>query len=266
MIGVSKKMNFVVIEKDAGITQVILNRPELHNAFNAEMISELIAAFKDCANDNECRVVIIKSRGKNFSAGADLNWMKSMAKLDFESNQQDAAELAQLMSVLFTLKKPVIAQVQGASYGGALGLIACADIAIATADAKFCLSEVKIGLVPAVISPYVVRAMGARHAQRFFMTAEVMTATKAEQIGFVHEVVASENLDDAVNAMAKQIINNGPNAVSLAKALVHTVENKPIDASVIKHTTDLIATVRVSAEGQDGLGAFLNKTKPSWIQ
>lgn len=259
-------MNFVAIEKTAGITQVILNRPELHNAFNAEMISELITTFRDCGNDSDCRVVIIKSNGKNFSAGADLNWMKSMAKLDFESNQQDAAELAQLMSVLFTLNKPVIAQIQGASYGGALGLIACADIAIATVDAKFCLSEVKIGLVPAVISPYVVRAMGARQAQRFFMTAEVMSAAKAEQIGFVHETVAAEALEDAVNAMATLLLNNGPNAVSLAKTLVHTVENQPIDPSVIQHTTDLIAKVRVSEEGQDGLGAFLNKTKPSWIQ
>ncbi len=247
-----------------GALRICINRPALHNAFNDHVIGLLIAAFDIAATNDQVRVVILQSEGKNFSAGADLNWMKSMAQLNLEENRQDAAELARLMHVIYACPKPVIARIQGASFGGALGLIACSDIAIATNNARFCLSEVKIGLVPAVISPYVSKAIGARAAQRYFITAEQFNADKALQLGLLHEVVNDESIDNVVNTIAETLVANGPQAVAAAKTLAHYVSDNAINDTTITYTTDLIAKIRVSSEGQEGLSAFLEKRKANW--
>lgn len=258
-------MEFVTLKPEqGGIIRITMNRPQVHNAFNDQMIQELLNAFELVEEDSECRVVVLEANGKSFSAGADLNWMKSMAKMDFNENKADAEQLAKLMNGVYHLSKPVIAKVHGASYGGALGLIAACDLAVADEGAQFCLSEVKIGLVPAVISPYVVEAIGARNAKRYMQTAEVFSAQKAHDMGLLHEVVISENLDNAVSQWAKQISGNSPKAVSAAKELINTIANKPIDADAIDFTSELIAQIRVSEEGQEGLSAFLEKRKPSW--
>ena len=249
-----------------GLATITLNRPDVHNAFNDAIIERLIAAIDTCHNHEDVRVVLLQSTGKNFSAGADLNWMKSMAALNHEENKRDAAGLASLMEKLYRLDKPVVTRVQGKSFGGALGLIACSDIVVATDNASFCLSEVRIGLVPAVISPYVVRAMGQRLASRYFLTAETFDAQQAHAFGLVHEVCAEDALEDTVNDLLSKLLNNGPQAVAKAKALVQYVAENQIDAVTIHHTTELIADIRVSAQGQEGLGAFLEKRKPNWTQ
>lgn len=249
---------------DTGVATITLNRPDVHNAFNDSIITRFIAAIDTCHNHDDVRVVVIRSTGKNFSAGADLAWMKSMAALNHEENKKDATALAQLMEKLYRLDKPVIARVQGKSFGGAIGLIACSDIVVTETNAAFCLSEVKIGLVPAVISPYVVRAMGARIARRYFMTAEKFDAHQALAFGLVHEVCQANDLDEQVNKLITSILGNGPQAVSKAKALVQYVAETHIDPVTINHTTELIADIRVSPEGQEGLGAFLEKRKPAW--
>ncbi|MCG8317031.1 MAG: enoyl-CoA hydratase/isomerase family protein [Pseudomonadales bacterium] len=250
----------------AGVATITLNRPEVHNAFNDECISRLIAAIDTCHNHEEVRVVVLRSTGKNFSAGADLAWMKSMAQLNYEENKQDAAALAQLMEKLYRLDKPVVTRAQGKSFGGALGLLACSDIVIADDSASFCLSEVKIGLVPAVISPYVVKAIGQRNASRYFLTAEAFNAQQALAFGLIHEACPSDELDSKLDTIINTLVNNGPCAVREAKALVHYVGDNGIDPVTINHTTELIAKIRVSEEGQEGLGAFLEKRKPTWIQ
>lgn len=258
-------MDYVAVEKQpSGASYIIMNRPKVHNAFNDQMIIELLQAFQQADNDADCRVVVLQAQGKNFSAGADLNWMKSMAQLDFHQNKADSDQLAKLMHCVYSLSKPVIAQVQGASYGGALGLIAACDIAVAESNATFCLSEVKIGLVPAVISPYVIEAMGVRNARRYILSAEVFTANEAKAFGLLHEVTTEECLEGQINALVKQISANGPNAVTKAKQLVQKVANKPIGHEIIEYTSELIAQVRVSEEGQEGLEAFLEKRKPGW--
>lgn len=248
----------------SGVFRICINRPALHNAFNDHVIALLISAFESANENDDVRVIILQSEGKNFSAGADLNWMKSMAQLNLEENKRDAAELARLMSVIYLSPKPVIARTQGASFGGALGLIACCDIAIATDKARFCLSEVKIGLVPAVISPYVSKAIGARAAQRYFITAEQFSADKALQLGLLHEVVSADLLDETVDSIANTLIANGPQAVAEAKTLAQYVSEHPINTDTINYTTDLIAKIRVSAEGQEGLSAFLEKRPANW--
>ncbi|MDX1693205.1 MAG: enoyl-CoA hydratase/isomerase family protein [Ketobacteraceae bacterium] len=257
----------VIFEIDsAGMATITLNRPEVHNAFNDAVIARLIAAIDTCHNHEDVRVVLLRSTGKNFSAGADLNWMKNMAGMDHEENRKDAANLASLMEKLYRLDKPVITRVQGKSFGGALGLIACSDIAVAADNASFCLSEVKIGLVPAVISPYVVRAMGQRAAGRYCLTAETFDARQALDFGLIHEVCEEPQLDDRVQRIMNTLAGNGPRAVAKAKGLVQYVADNQIDAVTIQHTTELIADVRVSPEGQEGLRAFLEKRKPRWNQ
>lgn len=251
---------------EAGLATITLNRPDVHNAFNDDVIGRLIAAIDTCHNHDDVRVVLLQSTGKNFSAGADLNWMKSMAALNHEENKKDAAQLAALMEKLYRLDKPVVTRVQGKSFGGALGLIACSDIVVAADNASFCLSEVKIGLVPAVISPYVVKAMGQRMAARYFLTAETFSAQQALDFGVVHEICPDNALDETTQQIINKLLNNGPNAVVKAKALVQYVAENQIDSVTIHHTTDLIADIRVSPEGQEGLGAFLEKRKPNWIK
>ncbi|EAR62660.1 enoyl-CoA hydratase/isomerase family protein [Neptuniibacter caesariensis] len=260
--------NFVLLEKQAnGVAHLIINRPEVHNAFDDDVIEQLINQLEAVNEDSEVRVLVLRSNGKNFSAGADLAWMKRMAQNSYQENLDDAGRLAKLMEVLSNLTKPTIGLVQGAAYGGAVGLAACCDIVIAAESSQFCLSEVKIGLIPAVISPYVVRAIGERQSRRYFVTAEVFTARQAQDFGLVHEVVADvEMMDDACNRFVEQLRRNSPQGMQAAKDLVFAVSGKDIDQAVIDDTARRIAEIRVSAEGQEGLGSFLQKRKPNWIQ
>ncbi|MBQ4850621.1 enoyl-CoA hydratase/isomerase family protein [Pseudoalteromonas sp. MMG012] len=238
-----------------------LSRPEKHNAFDDAVIAELIKCIEH-ANSLDIRALVLKTDGKHFSAGADLGWMKSMAGNNFDENVADSKQLAKLMSVLANCPHPTLCLVQGAAFGGALGLIACCDIAVATENAKFCLSEVKLGLIPAVISPYVIKAIGERQARRYFLTAEVFTANTALDLGLIHEIS-----DDLVHSQAKFIellLNNGPSAVRSAKTLINEVAGNPIDETLIHHTAQRIAQIRVSPEGQEGLSAFFDKRAPNW--
>ncbi|AOT08887.1 enoyl-CoA hydratase-related protein [Pseudoalteromonas luteoviolacea] len=238
-----------------------LSRPEKHNAFNAEIIAELIKTI-EYANELDIRALVLKTQGKHFSAGADLAWMKSMADNNYEENVADSLELAKLMQVLATSPHPTLCLVQGAAFGGALGLIACCDIAVATPNAKFCLSEVKLGLIPAVISPYVIKAIGERQARRYFLTAEVFQAEKALDLGLIHQI--SDNLEQSEEYFIEQLLNNGPTAVKSAKSLIDEVSDKAIDEQLITHTAKRIAEIRVSDEGQEGLSAFFDKRAPNW--
>jgi len=258
----------VLLEQDQhGIAHLIINRPEVHNAFDDSVIEQLIGKLEAVDQDSSVRVLVLRSNGKNFSAGADLGWMKRMAKNSHQDNMEDAGRLARLMEVLNNLSKPTIGLVQGAAYGGAVGLAACCDIVIATESSQFCLSEVKIGLMPAVISPYVVRAIGERQSRRYFLTAEAFSAAEAREYGLVHDIVPSADLlDDACNRFIKQLRRNSPQAMNAAKELIFAVSSKVIEQPVIEDTARRIADIRVSDEGQEGLGSFLEKRKPNWIQ
>ncbi len=250
-----------------GIATLTLNRPDVHNAFDDNVINILIKYLEAVSEDSAVRVLVLRSEGKNFSAGADLNWMRRMASNSHQENLVDARGLARLMQCLNNLPKPSIALVQGAAYGGAVGLAACCDLVVAAESSQFCLSEVRIGLVPAVISPYVVRAIGERQARRYFITAEAFSATQAKAWGLVHELVdTAEQLDAVKDTLINKLLNNSPMAIKAAKELISAVSSKPISADVIEATASCIADIRVSTEGQEGLSAFLEKRKPSWIQ
>lgn len=259
-------MNHVDLVIENAVATVTLNRPEVHNAFNESVIADLIDCFDKVDTDPEVRVMILQGKGKSFSAGADLNWMKKMASFTEAENQADAEQLALMLSKLYYLSKPTIAKVHGSVFGGAVGLVACCDIVIASRLSKFCLSEVKLGLIPATISPYVIGALGARNAKRLFMTAEVFSARKALELGLISETVSEEDLDYEVSKIADGLLKNGPVAVSLAKKLVDIVTNQNIDETLRTTTSKQIAQVRVSAEGQEGLTAFLEKRPANWIK
>lgn len=250
----------------AGVAELVLNRAEVHNAFDDGMIVELIDALKTLAANPAVRVLLLKSKGKNFSAGADLNWMRSMAEKNYQQNLEDAGQLAELMRKLDTFPAPTIALVQGAAFGGALGLVSCCDIAIAEQGASFCLSEVKIGLIPAVISPYVMRAIGERASRRYFLTAERFDAATALNLGLVHQLVDAGGLEAAAEHFVSILLNNSPAALRCAKELMAAVQNQPINQQLIDSTSARIAAIRVSAEGQEGLTAFLQKRTPAWIR
>ncbi|MEA1079276.1 enoyl-CoA hydratase-related protein [Marinobacter qingdaonensis] len=257
----------VLIKRRAeGVTDVVLNRPDKRNAFDDVIIQQLINALTEVNDDPATKVVVLRSEGKHFSAGADLGWMRRMADNTRQENLDDSRELARLMNVLNHLAKPVIGLVQGAAYGGAVGLAACCDIVIATEKSSFCLSEVKLGLIPAVISPYVVRAIGERQARRYFISAEVFTARQAEHYGLVHMVCDDvEAMEARCDELIQQLALNGPEAMTAAKDLVFAVSHKPINDAVIDDTAHRIADIRVGEEGQEGLSAFLNKRRANWI-
>jgi methylglutaconyl-CoA hydratase len=249
-----------------GIATLTLDRAELHNAFDDELIQELTEALRALEDDAEVRAVVLTGDGKSFSAGADLGWMKRMAQASEKENRKDARQLAKLMRVLNHLGKPTIARVNGAAYGGGVGLIACCDIAIGVDGAKFGLTETRLGLVPAVISPYVIDAIGARQARRLFLTAEVFDAAEAQRIGLLHRVVAVKQLDAAVQSEVDRLRAAGPTAVREAKQLVQRI-TRPDPKSrraLDEENADLIARLRVSEEGQEGLNAFLGKRRPRW--
>lgn len=256
-------VTYVVDERNTAI--VTLNRAEKHNAFDDEMIAELTRVFKQAGDDSRVRAVVLQANGKSFSAGADLNWMKKMASYTHAQNERDAMALATMLHTLYTLPKPTIARVQGAAFGGAVGLIACCDIAIGSKLSKFCLSEVKIGLIPATISPYVIEAMGTRVCRRYFQTAEVFSARRARRLGLLSESVTEDALDSTIDDIIRCIVKNGPDAVAQSKALVQWVASQPINNDLLPETSKLIAQVRTSQEGQEGLSAFLEKRKAAWL-
>ena len=260
-------MDKVITQIDSrGVARVTLNNPDKHNAFDDQMIIELTNAFNALAANANVRIMLLKSEGKSFSAGADLDWMKRMASYSYQQNLNDARALAAMLKALHQMPIPTIARVQGATFGGAVGLISCCDIALASSNASFALSEVKIGLVPSTISPYVIAAIGERHAKRYFMTAERFDANTALQIDLVHEAVEKSLLDDKVEQLVTAILSNGPEAVAVAKQLIFAVSGKPIDSKLIEHTCEVIAGIRVSPQGQEGLSAFLDKRKPNWLK
>ncbi len=246
-----------------GVARLTLNRPEVHNAFDDALIAELTAALEALGGDAKVRAVVLAAEGKSFSAGADLGWMKRMAGYGEAENLADARALARLMETLDRLPKPTVARVQGAAFGGGVGLVACCDIAVASEAARFMLSEVKLGLIPAVISPYVVKAIGQRAARRYFLTAERFDAGEALQFGLLHRVVPAEALDAAVEDVLAALLQSGPAAVAAAKDLVFAVD-RPLEAAVIEDTARRIAAIRVGAEGREGIHAFLDKRKPVW--
>jgi len=264
--GSLKEPSILVQVAEDGVAALTLSRPELHNAFDDELISGLTQALRALERNDSVRVVVLAAQGKSFSAGADLNWMKRMAGYSRRRNFQDALGLGELMRTLHGLAKPTIARVQGAAYGGGVGLVAACDIAIATREATFALSEVRLGLVPAVISPYVIAAMGERMATRYFLTGERFDATQALSLGLVHDVCEAQELDDHVQAAVAQVLLGGPAALAAAKRLVRDVARRPLDEDLVRETADLIAQLRTSREGKEGISAFLEKRSPRWAQ
>jgi methylglutaconyl-CoA hydratase len=247
-----------------GVATVTLNRPEVHNAFNDELIAELTSALVELGADPLIRVVLIAGAGKSFSAGADLNWMRRTSDYSAEENRADALRAAQLMSMLDQLPRPTIARVHGAALGGGVGLVACCDIAVAADTAVFGLSEVRLGIVPAVISPYVVAAIGSRNARRYFLTGERFPADEARRIGLIHEIAAEHELDAAVARHVDAVLAGGPIAITSAKHLVAEVAGRPIDDALTATTAERIAALRASEEGREGIAAFLEKRRPAW--
>ncbi len=247
-----------------GVARITLARPQLRNAFDDATIAALTAAFADADADAGVRVVVLAAEGPAFCAGADLHWMRRMAGYSREQNLADAAALAEMLRTIAACRKPTIARVQGDVYAGGMGLVAACDMAVAVDTARFCLSEVKLGLVPATISPYVIRAMGARAAQRYFLTAERFDAATALALGLVHESVAPTALDDRVQALVGALLEASPEALALCKRLLHEVSGRPLDATLIARTAEIIADSRTSADGRHGVEAFLAKTRPRW--
>jgi len=244
---------------------VALNRPDLHNAFNETLIGELTTVLQALDAQPSVRAVVLTGHGKSFCAGADLNWMKKMAGYGAAENLADARGLALMLRTLNGLSKPTVACVRGAAFGGGVGLVACCDIAVAAHDAIFSLSEAKLGLIPATISPYVIEAIGARQARRYFLSAERFTAAEAFRIGLVHDIVPEPELDARINELLGDLLVAGPVAQMECKALIRGVAHKPIDASVIAGTAEHIAAVRASPEGKEGVAAFLGKRSPKWV-
>ena len=250
---------------DGRVATVTLNRPEVRNAFNETTIAEITQVFRELGQNGDVRAIVLAANGPAFCAGADLNWMKKMAGYTHEENRADAAQLAEMLRTIYTCPKPVVAKVQGDCYAGGMGLAAACDIIITNEATNFCLSEVKLGLIPATISPYVILAMGDNAARRYFLTAERFSAQEAHRIGFVHQVTSADALDAAVADIVKALVTNSPNAVKEAKRLVQDVAGKPLTAELIADTAERIADIRSSEEGKEGVRSFLEKRKPNWL-
>ncbi len=255
----------ILSEIDEGVGIITLNRPERHNTFDDALLHDLTIALVEMDINPGVRVVVLSSTGKSFCAGGDIHWMKRAAAYSQEETQRDAADLAHLMFTLCNLGKPTVARIQGPAYGGGVGLIAACDIAIATFDAVFALTEVKLGIIPAVISPYVIAAMGERAARRYMLTAERFSAAEAYRLGLLHEIVPGEaQLDDAIGEIVEALLGNGPRALAECKTLIKAVANRPINNEMVNDTAARLARVRASAEGKEGMAAFLEKRLPSW--
>jgi len=247
------------------VATVTLNRPDLRNAFNEQAIAELARVFDELGRNDAVRAIVLAANGPSFCAGADLNWMKKMAGYSHDENEADAMRLAAMLRTIYLCPKPVVARVQGDCYAGGMGLVAACDIVVASEAAGFCLSEVKLGLIPATISPYVIKAMGEQAARRYFITAERFDATEAQRIGVAHAVVAPEALDATVAGIVKALVNNSPHAVRQAKTLVREIVGQPVDDALLLDTAGRIAAIRASTEGREGVASFLEKRKPTWI-
>ena len=259
-------MSDVEITRDGAVARVTLNRPQLHNAFDEALIQGLADAFAALGEDPAVRVVLLTGAGRSFSAGADLNWMQRASTYDEERNRADARALELMLRTIDECPKPVVALVNGAAIGGGVGLVAACDIALAADGAVFATSEVRLGILPAVIAPFVVRAIGPREARRWFLTAERFGAEEARRIGLVHEVVAADQLEARGAAMVAELLKGGPEAIAEAKRLVQLVRTMPQGGSILAEATvAMIAERRASDEGKEGIGAFLEKRKPGWI-
>jgi methylglutaconyl-CoA hydratase len=255
----------LTVELRDAVALVALARPDLHNAFNETLIAELTVALQALDADESVRAVVLLGHGRSFCAGADLNWMKKMAGYGHAENLADANALATMLKTLAGLSKPTIARVHGPAYGGGVGLVACCDIAIASLDAVFSFSEAKLGLVPATIGPYVIEAIGARQARRYFLSAERFTAAEAFRIGLVHDLAPAEELDARINELLGALLLAGPKAQAAAKDLIANVAHRPIDAHVIADTAERIAAIRATPEGKEGVAAFLGKRAAQWV-
>ncbi|MEE4376396.1 MAG: enoyl-CoA hydratase/isomerase family protein [Candidatus Competibacteraceae bacterium] len=247
-----------------GIATVRLNRPALHNAFDDALIETLTVELQRLEADSTVRVVVLAANGRSFSAGADLNWMRRMADYSYDQNLADARQLATLLRTLNNLSKPTVAKIQGPALGGGVGLVACCDMAVAAETATFALSEVRLGLIPAVISPYVIQAIGERQARRYFLTAERFAAEEALRIGLVHQIVAVEQLDSTIDQLCQTLLANSPAAQTAAKALIDAV-GRGLDEATINDTAHRIAQIRASREGREGVAAFLEKRPAAWV-
>jgi methylglutaconyl-CoA hydratase len=262
---VDKKMSDLMVTVERSLATLTLNRPEIRNAFDERVIFEVTREFAELGAREDVRCIVLAAHGSAFCAGADLNWMRSMADYTHTQNLADAGRLATMLQTIYECPKPTIAKIQGDVYAGGMGLVAACDVAVSVDTAGYCLSEVRLGLIPATISPYVIRAMGARAAHRYFLSAERFDAREALRIGFVHEVVASGELDCRVSELAKTLVTAGPEAVRLCKKLVQDVAGQDITPALVEKTVAAIADIRVSAEGREGIQSFLQKRKPAWL-
>jgi len=249
-----------------GVSVIWMNRPEVRNAFNETMIGELTQAFTDADADKNMRAVVLAGQGPAFCAGADLGWMKKMSGYSFKQNLADAMGLAAMLNTIYMMKKPTVARVHGPAFAGGMGLVAACDIAVAAQEAEFCLSEVKLGLTAATIGPYVIAAIGERHARRYFLTAERFTAAEAFRIGLVHDIVPMAELDVSINAVLGQLLLASPAAIAASKELIRSVARGAIDQDMIAGTAARIAAARSSADGKEGIRSFLEKRKPAWAK
>ena len=253
------------IQRKAGVATIWMNRPDVHNAFNAQLIADLTTACIELDADDAVRAVVLAGRGKSFSAGADLNWMKAAGEASEAENFADAMKLAGMLRTLAEMKKPTIARVHGAALGGGMGLASACDICIAGDKAVFATSEVKFGIIPSAISPYVIRAIGERQATRYFQTAERIGAARAAELGLAHEAVASEELDAKVKEVVEALLQGGPRSQAAAKDLIRAVANRPLSDAVVEDTARRIASLRATPEAKEGLAAFLDKRPAAWI-
>ncbi len=256
--------DLVRIERDHDVARVTLNRPELNNALNEALIESLRSTFEDIASDTSIATVVLSGEGKSLCAGADINWMRKAATYSREENIKDAMPLVRMLAALDRMPQTTIGRVQGPIYGGGVGVVAACDIAVGSSEATFCLSEVRLGIVPGMISPYVLRAIGERTARRYFQTAEVFDAHEAKRIGLLHEVVAAEELDERIAKLLKQLRSAAPGARAIAKKLAGDIAGRQIDDALMTETAELIADVRARPEAREGLSAFLEKRKASW--
>ncbi len=260
-----KTQTIEIRQSNAYCTQVWLNRPDMRNAFNDQVIAELTQAFQQIAKDPLVRVVVLAAHGKAFCAGADLNWMRDIAGYSWEENKADAQALADMLWTLDQCPVPIVGRLQGDCYAGGMGLAAVCDVLVAVDSMNFCLSEARLGLMPATISPYVIRAMGAQAARRYMVTSEIITAVEAHRLGFVHQVTSADQIDAVIDSFIQILSRNGPQAVKACKQLVKDVTGQLITQELRAETAKRIADIRVSDEGKEGLQSFLNKRKPNWL-
>jgi methylglutaconyl-CoA hydratase len=258
-------MNTLDIQRSGHVARVYLNRPDIRNAFNEQAIAELTATFQQLAAEPDLRAIVLSGHGKAFCAGADLSWMRSMADFSWEQNRADAQALADMLWAVYRCPVPIVGRLQGDCYAGGVGLAAVCDVVVAADSMNFCLSEARLGLLPATISPYVIRAMGEQAARRYFITAERFSATQAQTMGLVHELCSADALDGKVDEIVAALVANGPLATRACKALVQDVAGLPITDDLRGETARRIADIRVSSEGKEGIQSFLQKRPPSWL-